>query len=576
MKLLLITLLSFITLSAQTLQTPQFNAELFERAKKENKIIVMDLEAVWCHWCHVMDQTTYQDKKVLALLEKHFIFVKVDHDARPDLAQRYREYGWPATIFFNGDGQEIVKRTGYIAPNQMANLLNAIVKDPSPEEESKEVQNFTQKSSLTKELTQILQKRHDDYYDSKLGGLKSSQKYLEIDAIEYAMNQALHGDKAQSQRAKKTLDAAIGLIDPVWGGAYQYSTHGDWEHAHYEKIMRTQTRYIKTYALAAKQFNEPKYLEASKKVASYMFRFLQSPEGAFYVSQDADLEQGTKAHDYFTYNNEKRLSLGIPRIDKHLYASSQGGMIEGLIYLYEASKNEKYLNEALRAINWTFSKRLVRGGGFSHDKDTSILYLDDNIKMGKALLALYRSTGEARWLIQAVQLGKFIEKKFKAPKAGILTATDNGTPIKPVRQLDENIQSARFMNLLAHYSGKERYKKFAQHIMKYLTTETVSLRRITEAGILLADYELNNDPLHLTVNGDFSKAETKALKEVALKNASWYSRIDLIDLNQAPSYNQDITYPKTNKPTAFICTQSQCSYPLFTAKEFQEIIEKFN
>jgi uncharacterized protein YyaL (SSP411 family) len=522
-----------------------------------------------------MDKTTYQDKKVLELLEKHFIFVKVDHDARPDLAQRYREYGWPATIFFNGEGTEIVKRSGYIAPDKMVNLLNAIVKDPSPEEEGKSTQNFTDKSSLTKALIKTLKKSHDDYFDSELGGLKSSQKYLEIDAIEYAMNEALHGDKTQEKRAKKTLDAAIKLIDPVWGGAYQYSTHGDWKHAHYEKIMRTQTRYIKTYALAAKQFKSKKYLNASKKVASYMFRFLQNEEGAFYVSQDADLEQGTKAHDFFTYDNEKRLSLGIPKIDKHLYASSQGGMIESLVYLYEASNDEKYLNEALRTANWTFSNRLVRGGGFSHDEDASILYLNDNIRMGKAFLALYRSTGEVRWLIQAVQLGKFLEKKFKAPKAGILTATDNGTPIKPVRQLDENIQAARFMNLLAHYSGKERHRKFAEHIMKYLTTESVATRRITEAGILLADYELNHDPLHLTVNGKFSDERTKSLKAVALKNAPWYSRIDLIDLNKEKAYNKDISYPKQEKPAAFICTESQCSYPLFTAEEFQEIITKF-
>ena len=574
MKILFLLLIS-LSLHAKSMNSSiAFNAEVFEKAKKENKIIIMDLEAVWCHWCHVMDQTTYQDKKVLELLEKHFIFVKVDHDARPDLAQRYREYGWPATIFFNADGTEIVKRTGYIAPKNMVNLLNAIIKDPSPEEEQKIVKSFAARSSLTESLKTILEQRHDDYYDNKLGGLKSSQKYLEIDAIEYAMNQAFHGNKVQKERAKKTLDAAIKLIDPVWGGAYQYSTHGDWEHAHYEKIMRTQTRYIKTYALAAKQFNEPKYLEASKQVASYMFRFLQNEKGAFYVSQDADLKQGTKAHDYFTYDNKKRLSLGIPNIDKNLYASSQGGMIESLVYLYEASNEEKYLNEALKTANWTFSNRLVRGGGFSHGEESNILYLDDNIKMGKAFLALYRSTGEVRWLIQAVQLGKFLEKKFKAPKAGIFTATDNGTPIKPVRQLDENIQSARFLNLLAHYSGKKRYKAFAQHIMKYLTTESIATRRITEAGILLADYELNHDPLHLTVNGKFLDKRTEALKKVALSNAPWYSRIDLINLKKAKAYNDNISYPKQAKPASYICTESLCSNPIFKAKAFQEIINK--
>ena len=565
-----------VSLMANSHNSVAFDAKLFEKAKKEHKMIVMDLEAVWCHWCHVMDKTTYQDKKVLELLEKHFIFVKVDHDARPDLAQRYREYGWPATIFFDENGQEIVKRSGYISPQYMANLLQAIVDDPSPEEKNKKInKKLSNTSFLSKTLKQELLKRHQSSYDKKLGGLKLSQKYLEADSIDYTLHQASQGDKEAKKRAIKTLDASIKLIDPVWGGAYQYSTHGDWNHAHYEKIMRMQTRYIKIYALASKLFNSPKYLNASKKVAQYVFRFLKNDEGAFYVSQDADLEQGKKAHNYFKYNNEKRVSLGIPKVDKHLYGSSQGGMIEALVYLYEASNEKEYLESALKSAQWTLNNRLVQGGGIAHDESRKLLYLEDNIAVGKGFLALYRSTGEVRWLSQASQLGKFMRKYFKAPDAGILTSTDNGTPIKPLRVLDENIQSARFFNLLAHYTGKKYHATFAKHIMRYLTNEAVALSSITEAGILSCDYEFNHSPLHLTVNGDKNNIQTKALKKIALKNAPWYSRIDLIDLNRAKAYNKDIDYPQLNKPASFICTDNRCSLPLFTVVEFQEAINKF-
>ncbi|MDQ7084702.1 MAG: DUF255 domain-containing protein [Sulfurovum sp.] len=71
-----------------------FDTALFIKAKKEHKVIILDLEAVWCHWCHVMDKTTYKNKVVQNLIDKYFLFVKVDHDARPDLAQKYRDYGW--------------------------------------------------------------------------------------------------------------------------------------------------------------------------------------------------------------------------------------------------------------------------------------------------------------------------------------------------------------------------------------------------------------------------------------------------------------------------------------------------
>ena len=105
----------------------------FQQAAQEKKFLILDLEAVWCHWCHVMDAKTYADEKVAAYINKHFIPLKADHDARPDLAERYREWGWPATIVFAPDGTEIVKRAGYIDAEGMLKMLTAIVTDPSAE-----------------------------------------------------------------------------------------------------------------------------------------------------------------------------------------------------------------------------------------------------------------------------------------------------------------------------------------------------------------------------------------------------------------------------------------------------------
>ena len=483
----------FLTLT-QLLASTSFNTELFEKAKKEHKFIIMDLEAVWCHWCHVMNETTYKDGKVLSLIEKHFILVKVDHDARPDLAQRYREYGWPATIFFDENGTEIVKRSGYISPTYMSNLLQAIIDDPSPEEkEVDKKETFKNASYLDNVTKKELLLRHDKSFDTLRGGLNISQKFLEIDSIEYAMYKASKGDTLQKERAIKTLDAAMNLIDPIWGGAYQYSTHHDWKHPHYEKIMRIQSRYIKSYALAAKMFDDARYLKASKQVASYVFRFLQDKSGAFYVSQDADLIQGEKAHEYFSYDNKKRLSLGIPRVDTHLYSSSQGAMIEALCYLYDASLDKKYLDTAIKTANWTLFNRLLEGGGFSHNgNDDASPYLDDNLKMAKGFLALYQSTEDTRWLKQANFVADFILKNFKAKGAGVLSSKNIANQLPSTRDIDENIQTTRFFNLLSHYSKKERYRKFAQHCMKYLASPEIVFSRITEAGTLLADSELSN------------------------------------------------------------------------------------
>src|ERR1700760_2081349 len=106
--------------------------DIFDQAKREHKFVLLDLEAVWCHWCHVMAETTYKDPQVISLMQSKYIAVRVDQDSRPDLSNRYEEYGWPATVVFAADGSEIVKRQGYIPPRNMASMLQAIIDDPSP------------------------------------------------------------------------------------------------------------------------------------------------------------------------------------------------------------------------------------------------------------------------------------------------------------------------------------------------------------------------------------------------------------------------------------------------------------
>src|SRR5271155_3545401 len=106
-----------------------WNDEVFAQAKRENKFVLLDLEAVWCHWCHVMDETTYSDERVQKLLQGKYLAVKVDQDSRPDLSNRYEDYGWPATVVFSADGQEIIKRQGYLEPKQFASILQAIIDD---------------------------------------------------------------------------------------------------------------------------------------------------------------------------------------------------------------------------------------------------------------------------------------------------------------------------------------------------------------------------------------------------------------------------------------------------------------
>src|SRR3989338_723625 len=205
-----------------------FSEEIFKKAEKENKFVILDLEAVWCHWCHVMHEKTYTDHAVINLIRSKFIPVRIDHDLRPDLANKYRDYGWPATIVLNSKGEEIIKRAGYITPDEMKLELEKVIEDPTPEEPEIDESNirFSSGTALSKELKEELIKRHKNSFDQILGGLKLNQKFIDRDSLEYSLIQAEDGNHEEEEMARKTLDAALKLIDPAWGGVYQYSTMG--------------------------------------------------------------------------------------------------------------------------------------------------------------------------------------------------------------------------------------------------------------------------------------------------------------------------------------------------------------
>ncbi|MBI3307192.1 MAG: thioredoxin domain-containing protein, partial [Candidatus Omnitrophica bacterium] len=338
--------------SGSSLAWQKWEDGLFEKAKSENRFVILDLEAVWCHWCHVMEETTYQDPKVKELIQAKYIPVRVDQDANPDISHRYEDYGWPATVVFAPDGSEIVKRRGYIPPGPMASLLQAIIDDPAPGpsitqgEEIRPAEN----AFLAPDQAEEIQAEHLDLYDKEFGGWGSIFKLIDADHMEYAMLKAAAGDKEEEGFALKTFDQALNLLDPVWGGFYQYSDQRDWKSPHFEKIMIIQTDYMRLYAMAWLIWQKPEYLNAAKAVADYAKNFMTSEKGAFYTSQDADVSPEFLGTEFYALTDSARRESGkMPRIDQHIYSRENGWMISSLAALYAATGEPSYLNQAVAA-----------------------------------------------------------------------------------------------------------------------------------------------------------------------------------------------------------------------------------
>lgn len=586
MRALRLLLVAFGALSASAAMAAEpirwvgWSHELFDRAKAENKLVVLDLEAVWCHWCHVMEHETYGDPRVRALIGDRFIAVRVDQDANPDLSSRYGDWGWPATIMFAPDGAEIVKRRGYIEPDVFVSLLEAVVEDPTPGPSVGEafVVKPAESAFLPKSVKPDLARLVDDSFDEENAGWGEGVKYIDADSLDYAVALAESGDTAAGTRARRTLDRALALIDPVWGGVYQYSDKADWSSPHFEKIMSFQAQYLRQYAQAYALWRDPKYLAGARAIEGYLTTTLRGPDGAFYVSQDADLSREVDGHHYYPLDDAGRRKLGMPKLDTHLYARENGWAIGALAVYADVAGDPKALEAATAAARWVQANRALPGGGFSHgDNDRGGPFLGDSAAMAQAFVDLYAATGDRRWLKAAESAADFIGATFRDDAGGYVTAargeSATGVFAKPSKVIDEQVAVARTMNLIRRNTGDARYGALAEHAARYLAGAAPEMLRPLP-GVLLADRELASDPTHLTVVGHKDDPAAKALFAVARAYPARYKRVEWWDVREGKLPNADVDYPEMDRAAAFACGDRICSLPAFSADELRDTVRQ--
>jgi uncharacterized protein YyaL (SSP411 family) len=557
---------------------------VFERAARENRYIVLHMAAVWCHWCHVMEGTTYRDPAVLKLIGEKYIPVRVDQDSHPELSYRYENWGWPATIMFDKDGNEIFKRQGYLPPELFARLLVAVIEDPSALPASGlDAKADAGRHALDEETRRKLEANFRGQLDVENGGFGRVHRFIHADTLEFMLDRG-RALKRNADRAyyaaitRKTLDGARRLIDPVWGGMYQYSDALDWSSPHYEKLLNIQRDAMRAYVLAYQIDGNPADLVAARDIARWLMERMRSPEGAFYVSQDADLDRAITGKVFYPLDDAGRRKLGRePTIDRNLYARETGWAAATLATLYDVTGEAAYLEASTRAVDWAVRTRRAPNGAFGHaraaDDDT---HLGDTLAVGEAALALWRSTGERRWLTLAIETARVIDAQFRDADGGFVVRQPDPQAIgvlrKPVKQIDENVAVVRFLNLVRHYSGDKAFDAAARHGMAWLVA--LAANDIVAPGAALADAELSREPMHVTIMGRKDDPEARALYETARRYPTRYLRIEWIDKREGPMPNPDVEYPDLPQAAAFACANGACSLPVFTPGEIAAIVRR--
>jgi uncharacterized protein YyaL (SSP411 family) len=545
-----------------------FDASAVAKARAENKLLFLDLEAVWCHWCHVMDDQTYPNSEVRAALAKDFICLKVDQDSRPDLAKRYADYGWPALVVIDpATLQDRAIGSGFHPPQELLALLKNGM-NPNSKVETSIVDPAPGGPNLTDTQRATLLEKLRDRYDVNEKGWGSSHKFVPWENIEFCIRLARTGDQNAQAMAEDTLAASTALIDSQGGGLYQYSTDGDWRHPHFEKIMEFESEVLRVYALAYLAWGRPLDLESAEQIAKHLHDSLRSPDGVFYVSQDADVVPGKHSAEYYQMNSADRRRIGTPKVDSHIYSRENGLAICALVSLWQASGNGTYLADAKQAAEWILLHRGLADGGFSHGEEVDPgPFLEDQVQMGRAMLELYMATADPKWLESSMRCADFTASHFKAKLAGFLASVPRANVPTPVMDRNENIALVRWCNLLGRTSGDVRFSDMAKYGMRHLSSDAV-LKEIYSftGGVLLADRELAVEPVHISIVGKKEDAAAIGLFAIAQRYPSSYKIVEWSSPG-APVKKGAIEYPDLGKAAAFLCADGRCSSPKFLPED---------
>lgn len=529
----------------------ELNDNTFNRAKKEGKGVLLVLKANWCHWCHVMDDSTFSNQEVKNYISDHFIAVRLDQDAHPELASRYRKYGWPATIVFDKGGKEVTKYAGFATPDEYLALLSNVINQKT---EPPVLAKRDQQIVSDVELLSRLEANFRSYKDDEKGGFPSAMRFVEEESYELANEREVNPEVREWMI--KSVVASFALNDEVWGGVYQYSTHSDWNHAHFEKLLSIQARYLRIYSQYAVRYSDNNATEKANDILKYCRRFLKQPTGLFANAQDADVVKGRKAKAYYNLNNKDRLAIGIPAIDTNTYTHSNADFGMGLLYAIAAQPDEVNTLEYKQLLSQLL-KRKNELGLYNHSyKAQKTAALRDNLAMAKLFVAHLKLFPDDQEIKTALQdLVKNIQKRFQL-KDGTFSGFygDLGISLEPV--LEENIALGRVLNWYSVQYNDKNMRKNVVKLKTYFIQKDQQEHFFHEPALIAFLKEVETEPEHIVAVNDIQQK----LAKKAFILAPFYTL--LAQYRKGKSAEQDALFSDYKKSAVFICTSSFCSSPL--------------
>lgn len=421
-----------------------WDKEALEKAKEENKLIIISIGYSACHWCHVMERESFENEAIAQTMNKFYVSIKVDREERPDIDQIYmiavqlmtNVGGWPLNVICLPDGRPIYGGT-YFKPHDWQNVLLQIAQmwEENPKTAIEYADKLTTGIARSERLPILdIPKEYNlidlksiilpwkEQFDLQHGGYRRAPKFpLPNNWIFLLRYAALAKDEEVENHVHLTLEkiAEGGIYDHIGGGFARYSVDGLWHVPHFEKMLYDNGQLISLYSEAFQAKNNPLYKNVVFETIDWLVREMQSPNGGFYAALDADSE-GVEGK-FYTFKAEEFNILGSESdtVKKYYNITEAGNWIEEKTNIpfvnnksKELKKSSSFNDEEWKILLTDSKQKLLQyraqrvRPGLDHKQITTW-----NALLLKGFIDAYKAFHEEQHLTKAFQVANFIENK---------------------------------------------------------------------------------------------------------------------------------------------------------------------
>jgi len=553
--------------------------DAFAEARQSDKPILLAISAVWCHWCHVMDETSYSDPAVIAGINERYVPIRVDNDERPDVNRRYNMGGWPTTAFLTPDG-EILNGATYIPPDAMRHYVTEVAdvwrdKRSELEPRLREMQAHGAHAheekpgdpgDLGPDIVSAISALIRGQYDPEYGGFGREPKFPQPKLLRFVLDlyrRTMSDDVAKMLHKTLGAMAAGGMYDALEGGFFRYSTTRAWGIPHFEKMLEDNAELLWIYSEAHRTFPSAGYDRVARDVMRWMDAVLwRTDVQAFSGSQDAD-------EHYYTLDASGRATHGAPFVDRRVYAGWNALAASAYLAASNALGDPAPHDRAV-AVMRSLGSRMWDGSALAHfdrgDGPELRGLLADYASAITAVLDEYESGQHPNALSAAAEMAGAMRRALEDPAVGgFWDAPERPAPGRLAmreKPIEDGAAAADMLLRLGALTGDEQWRESAVRALRGFVGEYRQWGQFAAAfGSAVA--RALDDPRVVVVVGVAEDPVATALWQIALRSDDPNGARQWLVPGRDSERIVERGYPP-DRVAAYVCIGTQCSAPIGT------------